>query len=106
MQAEQRQAARKVFKTRAMLAVEGAPPVLGRTTDISSNGVSISVPNPVAVGQDAQLRFDLLVEGSIVPVKVRARTQYCILSNGEFKAGFQFVNPDLNLTTALSRLLR
>lgn len=95
-----------MFKTRAMLAVEGAPPVLGRTTDIGSNGVSISVPNPVQPGQSAQLRFDLVVEGEIVPVHARGKAQYCILSNGEFKVGFQFLNLDLNVTTALSRLLR
>jgi hypothetical protein len=31
---------------------------------------------------------------------------YCIFSNGEFKAGFQFLNLDLNAMSQLSRFLR
>jgi len=89
-----------------MLASEGAAPVMGRTADLGGNGVSINVPNPVAAGQTVQLRFDLVVEGSIVPINARARTQYCILSNGEFKVGCEFLNLDLGAMTALSRFLR
>lgn len=89
-----------------MLAAEGAAPVLGRTTDVSVSGVSLTVPNPVPAGQAVQVRFDLLVEGTVVPVNTRARTLYCILSGGEFKVGLQFLNLDLNVMTALSRFLR
>ena len=89
-----------------MLAVEGGAPVLGRTTDLGANGVSITVPQPVQAGQSMQLRFDLLVEGKLVPIQSKARTQYCILSNGEFKVGLQFLNLELAAMTALSRFLR
>ena len=89
-----------------MLALEGSAPVLGRTTDISANGVSVTLPQPVGIGQTAQMRFDLLVEGKLVPIHSKARTQYCILSNGEFKVGLQFLNMELNTMTALSRFLR
>ncbi|MEW6373315.1 MAG: PilZ domain-containing protein [Pseudomonadota bacterium] len=106
MQTDQRQSQRKVFKTRAMLAVEGGAPVLGRTTDIGANGVSLTVPHPVGVGQAAQLRFDLLVDGNVIPVNTRAKAQYCILSGGDFKVGFQFLNLELAAMTALSRFLR
>jgi c-di-GMP-binding flagellar brake protein YcgR len=104
--AEQRQSQRKILKTRAMLALEGGAPVLGRTTDISANGVSLTLPQPVGIGQTAQMRFDLLVEGKLVPIHSKARTQYCILSHGEFKVGLQFLNMELNTMTALSRFLR
>jgi hypothetical protein len=104
--ADQRQSPRKILKTRVMLAMEGSAPVLGKTTDVSANGVSVSLPQPVAAGQSAQLRFDLLVEGRVVPIHSKARTQYCILSNGEFKVGLQFLNLDLGAMTALSRFLR
>lgn len=106
MHTEQRQSQRKILKTRAMLAVEGAAPMLGRTTDLSANGVSITVPQPVATGQHVQLRFDLLVEGNLVPIHSRARTLYCILSNGEFKVGCQFLNLELGAMTAISRYLK
>jgi c-di-GMP-binding flagellar brake protein YcgR len=79
---------------------------MGRTTDLSANGVSINVPQPMGVGQNAQLRFDLLVEGNVVPIQSKARIQYCILSNGEFKVGLQFLNLELAAMTALSRFLR
>jgi len=89
-----------------MLAFEGGAPVMGRTTDLSAQGVSISVPHPVAVGATAQLRFDLLVDGNIVPVTTRVKASHCILSHGEFKVGFQFLNLELGAMTALSRFLR
>ncbi len=89
-----------------MLAVEGSAPVLGRTTDISAQGVSINLPNPVPAGQMAQLRFDLLVEGNIVSINTRVKVTHCILSHGEFKAGFQFQSLELGAMTALARFLR
>lgn len=106
MQTEQRQSARKVVKTRAMVAAEGAAPVMGRTCDVNAGGISINLPGPLATGQLVQLRFDLLVEGQSVPVNTRARVQYCILSGGDFKVGLQFQNLDMGATTALSRFLR
>ena len=89
-----------------MFALEGSAPVMGRTTDVSIQGVSINVAQPVAVGQGAQLRFDLLVDGKVVPIQSKARTLYCILSNGEFKVGLQFVNLELSAMSALSRFLK
>ena len=106
VQTDQRQSPRKVFKTRAMLAVEGGAPVPARTTDIGAHGVSLTVPHPVSVGQSARLRFDLLVDGNVVPVNTRVKAQYCILSGGDFKVGFQFVNLEPAATSALSRFLR
>jgi hypothetical protein len=89
-----------------MLAAEGASPVMGRTTDLSASGVSLTVPHPVPAGQAVQVRFDLLVEGAVVPVNTRAKTLYCILSSGEFKVGLQFLSLELKVLTALSRFLR
>jgi c-di-GMP-binding flagellar brake protein YcgR len=103
---EQRKTARKVLKTKALLALEGGAPVAGRTADIGANGVSVSVPHPLAVGQAVQLSFDLSVDGQITTIKARARALYCIFSNGEFKIGFQFLNLELAAMTALARFLR
>lgn len=89
-----------------MFALEGSAPVMGRTTDVSAQGISVSVAQPVAAGQGAQLRFDLLVDGKVVPIQSKARTLYCILSNGEFKVGLQFVNLELSAMSALSRFLK
>lgn len=89
-----------------MLAPEGGAPLLGRTTDISASGVSLTVPHPVPSGQTVQVRFDMLVEGAVVPVNTRGKTLYCILSGGEFKVGLQFLSLELGMMTALARFLR
>lgn len=89
-----------------MLAAGGAAPVLGRTSDISASGVSLTVPHPVAAGQTVQVRFDMLVEGAVVPVNTRGKTLYCILSSGEFKVGLEFLSLELGVMTALARFLR
>ena len=86
--------------------MEGQAPVSGRTSDLGANGVSISVPDPLLVGQTAQLSFDLLVDGKVIPISARAKALYCIFSSGEFKVGFQFLNLELAAMTAVARFLR
>ena len=106
MHTEQRQTARKVLKIRATVTLEGAAPVQGRTGDINAGGVSVNLAGPMGIGQNVGLRFDLFVDGQVVPIDTRARVQYCILSGNDFKVGFQFLNLDMAATTALSRFLR
>jgi hypothetical protein len=103
---EQRQSARKILKVRAILAMEGQAPVQGRTSDIGANGVSITVPHPLQTGQTGQVGFDLLVDGTPFPLQARVKVMYCIFSNGEFKAGLQFMNLDLTAMSQVSRFLR
>lgn len=103
---DQRTSARKIFKAKAVLAMEGQPPVLGRTGDVSANGFSMTVPHPLQTGQTGQVAFDLLVDGKPFPLRARAQVMYCIVSHGDFKAGFQFMNLDLNTITQLTRFLR
>ena len=89
-----------------MLAAEGGARMMGRTSDISASGVSLALPHPVPAGQTVQVRFDMLVDGAVVPVNTRGKTLYCILSSGEFKVGLQFLSLDMGVMTALSRFLR
>jgi c-di-GMP-binding flagellar brake protein YcgR len=103
---EQRNSVRKVLKTRAVLALEGEAPLACRTVDVNAGGVSLTVPNPLGAGRAAQVGFDLLVDGNMVKINARVKVQYCILSQGEFKVGLEFVNLDLSAMTSLSRFLR
>jgi c-di-GMP-binding flagellar brake protein YcgR len=103
---EQRQSERKLVRTRARVTMEGAATVSGRTSDLAANGVGITLPDPVPVGQAGQVSFDLLIDGKIVPISARAKALHCIYSHGEFKVGFQFVNLDLAAMTAVARFLR
>lgn len=86
--------------------MEGQPPVQGRTSDIGANGVSVTVPHPLQTGQTGLVGFDLLVDGHPFALHARVKVMYCIFSHGEFKAGFQFMNLDLNTTSQLARFLR
>lgn len=103
---EQRKAARKILKVKAVVAIDGQVPMLVRTVDISANGVSVAVPEPMQAGQAGQVSFDMMVDGKATPIAARVKTMYCIFSSGEFKVGFQFVNLDLNAMSQLSRFLR
>jgi hypothetical protein len=103
---DQRQSARKILKVKAVLAMDGQAPKQGRTADVGANGVSVSVENPLQVGQTGQVGFDLLVEGKLAPILARAKVIHCIFSGGDFKVGFQFLNLDLTAMTQLSRFLR
>jgi c-di-GMP-binding flagellar brake protein YcgR len=89
-----------------MLAVEGTVPVACRTADVGANGVSLLVQHPITAGQVGQVAFDLLVDGKVVRINARSRVQYCILTQGEFKAGLEFLNIELAAMTALARFLR
>jgi c-di-GMP-binding flagellar brake protein YcgR len=101
-----RQSARKIVKVKAVVAMEGLDRMPARTMDISANGVSLTVQNPLPVGQSGQVAFDLLVEGKLTPISARSKVIYCIFGGGEFKVGFQFLNLELSAMTQLSRFLR
>lgn len=103
---EQRQSARKILKVKALVVMDGQAPLQARTTDIGAQGVSVTVGQPMQAGQLGQVGFDLLVDGKMVPVRVRARVTHSILGGDEFKVGFQFLNPDASTTAALARFLK
>ena len=104
---EQRKSVRKILKAKAVLTMEGdSAPSACRTTDIGANGVSLNVPKPIKSGDTGRVQFDLLVEGKLVKINALSRVQYCILSQGEFKVGLEFLNLELASMTALARFLR
>jgi len=103
---EQRKNPRKIFKVKAVLAMDGQPPMPGRTCDIGSDGVSVTVPHPLQTGQTGQVVFDLLIDGKPVPVQARCKATYCLLSSGDFKVGFQFLTLDPNAVSQIARFMR
>jgi len=103
---DQRQSARKILKVKALVVMDGQTPLLGRTTDIGTQGISVTVGRPMQTGQLGQLGFDLLVEGKSVPFRVRTKVTYSILSGDDFKVGFQFLNLDLHAMSELARFLK
>lgn len=103
---DQRKSVRKVLKSKAVVALDGRPPAPGRCFDVGSNGVSINVADPIEVGQVGWAKFDISMEGTIMPIQTRVKSLYCIFSQGEFKVGFQFLQIDLSASTAIARYLR
>lgn len=103
---EQRLTQRKLLKVKALVAVEGCAPITVKTVDVGANGMCIVSPDPIQVGANAQLRFDLFVDGSMTTIDVRGRASYCILSHGDFKVGFNFLNLNLSGMTQLAKFMK
>jgi hypothetical protein len=103
---DQRQSARKILKVKVLVVMDGQPPLMGKTTDIGANGISLTIGRPMQSGQLGQLGFDLLVDGRIASIRARAKVMYSILGGDAFKVGFQFLNLDLNAMTQVARFLK
>lgn len=102
---EQRTSNRKILKVKALLALEEGPTLLARTIDVCGDGMCVLTSDAVAKGAMGTLRFEIFHEGKATSISVRSRAQYCILSNGEYKVGFQFVALELSAMASLARFL-
>lgn len=105
VQNEQRTSKRKILKVKALLTMEGAQTVIGRTIDVGAEGVCLFVPGALKAGAIGVVRFEIFHEGKATSFSARSRVQYCILSNGEYKIGFQFVNLELSAMASLAKFL-
>ncbi|MES2318364.1 MAG: PilZ domain-containing protein [Pseudomonadota bacterium] len=103
---EQRRSKRKILMVKAALTMEGAEPVAGRTVDVGGDGVCLMLADAQKPGALGMVHFELFHQGKVTVMNARSRVQYCILTNGEFKVGFQFVSIDLTAMAALSRFLQ
>jgi hypothetical protein len=90
---------------KALLTMENAETMLARTVDVGGEGVCLTVPVALKPGAIGMVRFDIFHEGKSVAFAARSRVQYCILSNGEYKVGFQFVKLEISAMASLSKFL-
>lgn len=102
---EMRASVRKSLKVKALLAMEGEDIVMARTADVGGDGLCLMVGKALKTGALGMVRFELFHEGKAKSIAVRAAVQYCILTNGEYKVGFRFVNLELSAMASLSRFL-
>ena len=105
MHNEQRQTKRKVLKVKAQLTMEGEQVISARMIDVGGEGLCLATPIALKTGAVGMVRFEIFHEGKSVPIAARSRVQYCILSNDEYKIGFQFVNLELSAMASLSKFL-
>ena len=86
---------RKVLRCTAKIVLKNAPPLKGRTLDISASGISVMVPDPMKAGDPCIIAFDTTVQGKNMSVNVAARAVYCIcVGTAGFRIGFQFIQTD------------
>ncbi len=85
--------------------MEGEDTIMARTADVGGDGLCLMVGKSLKQGAIGLVRFDLFQEGQVKSIAVRAAVQYCILSNGEYKVGFRFVNLELSAMASLARYL-
>lgn len=93
MTVDQRQNARKILRTRAMLALDGATAIQARTSDLSLGGISVTAEYKANAGQTGQVMFELLVEGKPTVLTCRVKVAHCIFSGNEFRVGCMFQLP-------------
>jgi hypothetical protein len=103
---EQRTSLRKPLKVKATVTMDGLAPTRGRTVDISGEGVSVTLEQPLSAGQPGSLMFELFLDGVPTRINARAKVAYCVFSSGEFKIGFNFVNLELNAMSAIAKYMR
>ncbi len=102
---EQRTGSRKVLKVKALLAMEGEDTITARTADVGGDGLCLVVGKSLKTGAIGMVRFELFQDGKVKSIAVRAAVQYCVLSNGEYKVGFRFVNLELSAMASLAQYL-
>lgn len=102
---EQRGGVRKVLKVKALLTLENGETMVARTMDVGGDGLGLVTNKAVPSGAVGMVRFELFHDGKSKSIAIKAKAQYCILSNGEFKVGFRFVNLELSAMAAISRFL-
>jgi c-di-GMP-binding flagellar brake protein YcgR len=102
---ELRASKRKVLKVKALLAMEGDDTIMARTADVGADGLCLLVGKALKTGAVGMVRFELFQDGKVKSIAVKAAVQYCILSNGEYKVGFRFVNLQLSAMASLAQYL-
>ena len=106
MAIEQRLAPRKVLRVKAMLVMDGAPPMAARTFDIATTGICLHADQSLKMGHQGQISFEMYFGGASHILTVRASVTYCIYSGDAFKVGFQFIDLGLGTLATISKYMR
>lgn len=97
---------RKIFKVKAVLSLPTLDPILVRTVDIGSTGMSVTVSDPLPMGLAGRISFDLLIDGKPTPIATSIKVTACVFSSGAFKISLQFTGLDPAASGALTKFLR
>ncbi|MBV8665523.1 MAG: PilZ domain-containing protein [Burkholderiaceae bacterium] len=64
------------------------------TIDISNRGMSLTVPEPIAVGESCALSFDVPDHGSKQRTLVRGHIAWCVPDGEHFRVGIKHLESD------------
>jgi hypothetical protein len=103
---DQRSAARKIVRAKAVVVMDGMQPKQGRTIDMGATGMSLTFDHKLEVGHMGQVSFELFIDGKSQILTCRSKVSYCIFSGDHFKIGYQFMNLDTATSGAISKFLR
>ncbi|WP_242404552.1 PilZ domain-containing protein [Janthinobacterium agaricidamnosum] len=106
MSVEQRQAARKILRSKGMLVIDGDDPVAARVMDIGHGGLSALVAQPVKGGAKGKILFEMFYDGKLNIIEAKILVSHCIFSSAGFKVGLTFVNLDMAVMSAISKYMR
>jgi len=106
-ESETRIAPRKVLRCRAKVMLNGGrPPMMGRTVDISTTGISLVLDVPLPTGESCVIAFETPVKGTVRRVMASANVVYSIFSSADgFRHGFQFVQLDAANTSIINQII-
>lgn len=97
---------RKKFHCAAQLLRTNCPVVAGRTIDISTQGISLSVPDQLEAGDGYIIAFETALNGKKFNITARATVVYSILSGSQFRTGLKFVLLDASTEADIKAILR
>ena len=94
------------MRAKAMVVMDGAAPLPGRTLDIGTSGMSVALAHKLPVGMMGQVSFELFLDGKPQIITCRCKVGYCIFSGDDFKIGFVFSNLELSVAASINKFLR
>jgi c-di-GMP-binding flagellar brake protein YcgR len=106
---ERRIQMRRPLRTRVVITMADAPPVEGRSIDISASGMGLVADVNIRAASTCQLAFVIrFKDGSTYTADVSARIAYCVLGNdmNGFKIGAQFSGVSERASAAFQRYLK
>lgn len=106
MVTDHRQAARKIVRAKAMLVMDGMPPVAARTHDIGTSGVSITVDDGLGLGARGRIMFEIFIDGKGHMIEGQVGVTYSILSHDGYSVGLQFFNLEPGVANAIAKYMR
>jgi hypothetical protein len=82
---------RKIVHYSARVLSNNSTSVKARTIDISMNGISLMLDEPVAISQQYSVVFEAALGGKFVKINLTGRSMYCTcVGTSGFRVGIQF----------------